>query len=59
MFNSQMTRRGFATAAVTGIAAAGLVGATVSSAVAYQGNIGTCGRVAIPGAGRTAAGDSQ
>ena len=39
MFNSQMTRRGFATAAVTGVAATGLVGATVSSADAYQGNM--------------------
>ena len=39
MFNSQMTRRGFATAAVTGVAAAGVVAATASSAEAYQGNM--------------------
>ena len=38
MFDSKVSRRGFATAA-TGVAAIGLVGATVESADAYQGNM--------------------
>lgn len=39
MFDSKMTRRGFATTAATGVAAIGLVGATAVSADAYQGNM--------------------
>jgi hypothetical protein len=39
MFDSQMTRRGFAAAAVTGAAAVGLLGASTNSANAYQGNM--------------------
>ncbi|KJC33934.1 hypothetical protein UB31_37305 [Bradyrhizobium sp. LTSP849] len=39
MFDSKITRRGFATAAAPGVAAIGLVGASVDSADAYQGNM--------------------
>jgi hypothetical protein len=39
MFNSEITRRGFATAAATGVAAIGLLGAGVKPADAYQGNM--------------------
>ena len=39
MFDSKMTRRGFAATAATSVAAIGLVGATVNSADAYQGNM--------------------
>jgi hypothetical protein len=39
IFDSQMTRRGFAAAAVTGAAAVGLLGASTNSASAYQGNM--------------------
>ena len=39
MFDSKITRRGFATAAATGVAAIGLIGATANSADAYQGNM--------------------
>lgn len=39
MFDSKITRRGFATAVATSVAAIGLVGATVDSADAYQGNM--------------------
>jgi hypothetical protein len=39
MFDSKMTRRGFATAAATGAATIGLLGASANSASAYQGNM--------------------
>jgi hypothetical protein len=39
MSQSKLTRRGFAAAAVTGVAAVGLLGATAKSADAYQGNM--------------------
>jgi hypothetical protein len=39
MFESKMTRRVFATTAVTGAAAAGLLGVSVKPADAYQGNM--------------------
>src|ERR1700754_101750 len=39
MNNAKLTRRGFATTAATGLAAIGLLGATVRSASAYQGNM--------------------
>ncbi len=39
MLDSKITRRGFATAAVTGVAAVGLLGASAKSADAYQGNM--------------------
>ena len=39
MNNAKLTRRGFATTAATGLAALGLLGATVRSASAYQGNM--------------------
>ena len=39
MFDSKMTRRGFAAAAATGVAAIGLLGASANSARAYQGNM--------------------
>jgi hypothetical protein len=39
MFDSKITRRGFATKAVTGVAAAGLLGASAKTADAYQGNM--------------------
>ncbi len=39
MLDSKITRRGFATAAATGVAAVGLLGASAKSADAYQGNM--------------------
>lgn len=39
MLGSKITRRGFAATAATGIATIGLLGATVQSADAYQGNM--------------------
>ena len=39
MSQSKLTRRGFAAAAVTGVATNGLLGATAKSANAYQGNM--------------------
>jgi hypothetical protein len=39
MFDSNLTRRGFAATAATGIAAIGLLGASATSADAYQGNM--------------------
>lgn len=39
MFDSKMTRRGFAATAATGVAAIGLLGASANSARAYQGNM--------------------
>ena len=39
MFDARMTRRGFAAAAATGAATIGLLGASVNSASAYQGNM--------------------
>jgi hypothetical protein len=39
MFDSKITRRGLAAAAITGVAAAGLIGASGQSANAYQGNM--------------------
>lgn len=39
MSQSKLTRRGFAAAAVTGVATIGLLGATAKSANAYQGNM--------------------
>lgn len=39
MNNAKLTRRGFASTAATGLAALGLLGATVRSASAYQGNM--------------------
>nr|WP_027578669.1 hypothetical protein [Bradyrhizobium sp. Ai1a-2] len=39
MFDSKITRRGFAVTATTGAAAIGLLGASVKSADAYQGNM--------------------
>jgi hypothetical protein len=39
MFDSKMTRRGFATVAATAAGAAGLLGASANSASAYQGNM--------------------
>ena len=39
MNNAKLTRRGFATTAATGLAALGLLGASVRSASAYQGNM--------------------
>jgi hypothetical protein len=39
MSQSKITRRGFAAAAATGVAAIGLLGATAKSAEAYQGNM--------------------
>jgi hypothetical protein len=39
MFDSKISRRGFAAAAATGVAAIGLLGASASSADAYQGNM--------------------
>ncbi|WP_426610597.1 hypothetical protein [Bradyrhizobium sp. McL0616] len=39
MFDSKITRRGFAATAATSVAAIGLVGTTVNSADAYQGNM--------------------
>ena len=39
MNNAKLTRRGFASTAATGLAAIGLLGATVRSASAYQGNM--------------------
>lgn len=39
MFDSKITRRGFAVTAATGAAAIGLLGASAESADAYQGNM--------------------
>jgi hypothetical protein len=39
MSDAKLTRRGFAATAATGFAAIGLLGATVRSASAYQGNM--------------------
>lgn len=39
MFDSKVTRRGLAATAITGVAAAGLLGASAQSANAYQGNM--------------------
>jgi hypothetical protein len=39
MNDAKLTRRGFAATAATGLAALGLLGATVRSADAYQGNM--------------------
>jgi hypothetical protein len=39
MTDTKMTRRGFAAIATTGLAALGLLGVTVRSANAYQGNM--------------------
>jgi hypothetical protein len=39
MSNSNITRRSFATTAVTGLAAVGLLGVSAKSADAYQGNM--------------------
>ena len=39
MSQSKLTRRGFAVAAATGVAAMGLLGASAKSADAYQGNM--------------------
>jgi hypothetical protein len=39
MSQSKLTRRGFAAAAVTGVAAIGMLGASAKSAEAYQGNM--------------------
>jgi hypothetical protein len=39
MFDSKMTRRGFAAAAATSAAAIGLIGASTNFASAYQGNM--------------------
>jgi hypothetical protein len=39
MSQSKLTRRGFAAAAATGVAAIGLLGASAKSADAYQGNM--------------------
>jgi hypothetical protein len=39
MLDSKITRRGLAATALTGAAAAGLLGATSKSAEAYQGNM--------------------
>ncbi len=39
MFDEKLTRRGFAATAATGMVAAGLVGASATSADAYQGNM--------------------
>ena len=39
MFDSRMTRRGFAAAAATGAATIGVLGVSVNSASAYQGNM--------------------
>ena len=39
MNNAKLTRRGFASTAATGLAALGLLGSTVRSASAYQGNM--------------------
>lgn len=39
MSDAKLTRRGFAATAATGFAAIGLLGATVRSAGAYQGNM--------------------
>jgi hypothetical protein len=39
MNDAKLTRRGFAATAATGLAAIGLLGATVRSANAYQGNM--------------------
>jgi hypothetical protein len=39
MNNAKLTRRGFASTAATGLAALGLLGTTVRSASAYQGNM--------------------
>jgi hypothetical protein len=39
MNDTKLTRRGFAATAATGLAAIGLLGATVRSANAYQGNM--------------------
>jgi hypothetical protein len=39
MFDSKITRRGLAATAITGVAAAGLLGASAQSASAYQGNM--------------------
>ena len=39
MFDSKLTRRGFAATAATGLAAIGLLGASAQSADAYQGNM--------------------
>jgi type IV secretory pathway VirB6-like protein len=39
MFDSNITRRGLAATALTGVAAAGLLGASSQSARAYQGNM--------------------
>ena len=39
MFDSKITRRGLATTAATGVAAIGLLGASMKSADAYQGNM--------------------
>jgi hypothetical protein len=39
MSQSKLTRRGFAAATATGVAAIGLLGATAKSADAYQGNM--------------------
>jgi hypothetical protein len=39
MFDSKLTRRGFAATAATGVAAIGLLGASANSADAYQGNM--------------------
>jgi hypothetical protein len=38
MSQSKLTRRGFAAVAATGVAAIGLLGASATSADAYQGN---------------------
>ena len=39
MFDSKITRRGLVATAATGVAAAGLLGASAKSADAYQGNM--------------------
>jgi hypothetical protein len=39
MIDTKMSRRGFAATVATGFATAGLLGATVKSADAYQGNM--------------------
>ncbi len=39
MFDAKLTRRGFAATAATGMVAAGVVGASATSASAYQGNM--------------------